>query len=86
MALMGMGDKILLQRGRVLMQLTSTNLFGQPTFAYLLTSQAEMEQLQRDMESRPFVNYADYGEMVLLGEGEPTEADFEEAMQLAGLR
>lgn len=76
-------DQVLLDRGWVLMTFTSRNFLGEPTFAYLITSEAHMDQLVKDSADHDFIDIARYGHVVHEGGGAPTQEDQNTAVSLA---
>lgn len=77
MALMSHRQKVLLGDREPVVLLRGTRGGGVPFFAYVVLSMEQLTRLNRDMERGILVSLADYGRIVVQGEGEPTEAQKE---------
>mgnify|MGYP000561841656 CR=1 FL=1 len=76
-------DKILLQGGKVFLRLTSRNIFGDATYAYLVSDREMLDKLKKEIEQKAYVSYSDYGDMIMFGAGEPDAQKEEMAIAIA---
>ena len=76
-------DRLLLSGGKIFLLLTSRNILGEPTFAYLISDRSAMEKLKKDSAAQQYISYPDYGELLMLGNGAPSAATEQQAMDIA---
>ena len=76
-------DKVLLQNGKVFLRLTSRNIFGDATYAYLVSDKEMLDKLKTELEQKAYISYSEYGEMIMFGTGEPDAQKEEMAMAIA---
>ncbi len=76
-------DKVALQNGMVFLRLTSRNIFGDPTYAYLVSDKEKLDKLQSEIGQKAYVSYSDYGDMIMFGTGEPDAQKEDMAMAIA---
>lgn len=76
-------DKVLLQTGKVFLKMTSQNIFGDATYAYIVSDREKLEKLFKEKANRAYISYSDYGDMIMFGKGEPDEHSEQMAMAIA---
>jgi hypothetical protein len=68
----GIFNQFLSQQGKILTCFRSINIFGKPHYCVLFLTKKNAERLTVDTSKKSIVDFADYGEILAQGEGEPT--------------
>ena len=76
-------DKLLVEKGLVLVLLERINFFKQSAYTYLICSSDDIIRMQKDTQQQGIVDYNHYGQLVLAGMGTPSKETAERAIEMA---
>ena len=76
-------DKILLQNGKVFLKLTSRNIFGEPTYAFVVSDKQKLKKLSLEQGAKAYISYSEYGDVLIFGAGEADEEKRQMALKIA---
>lgn len=65
--------KVLLENNDGIVLLNGLSPDGNKFYAYIVMNKASIERMVNDQESGTLVDFADYGQIILQGEGDPND-------------